>query len=543
MSAGADAAARLPDDGPARPRTVLPFRLRTAPEPAPSMDRRREERAERSAAVLAGRPDAVARQHRLGKLTARERLAVLLDEDSFSEIELHRRSAGAAGPSTDGVVAGTGTVDGRRVAVYAQDFTVIGGSLGRAHAEKIHKVMDLALATGSPIVALNDSGGARIQEGVLALDGCGGIFHRQVRASGVVPQISVVLGPCAGAAAYSPALADVVFMVRGSAQMYLTGPDVVRASTGEEVTHEELGGAEVHGGRSGVATIVHDDEEECLAEVRHLLSLLPRNNVDPPADGPECGATHDRRPRFAEIVPADPRTPYDVRDVVAELLDGGDALELHQGWATNVVCALGRIDGRTVGVVGNQPLVLAGVLDADASHKAARFVRFCDAFGIPLVTLVDVPGFLPGREQELGGIIRHGAKLLYAYSDATVPRVQVVLRKAYGGAYIVMDSRSIGCDVSLAWPTNEIAVMGAEGAVDVLHRRELADAADPALLREKLVRDYREAFLHPWYAAEHGLVDDVIDPADTRRAVARALAGLQDKRSERPRRRHGNIPL
>ena len=531
------------DDRAGGPRRVLRFRLRPALDAASSMTERRADRSAQTAAAVAGRPDAVARQHRLGKLTARERLDVLLDADSFTETVLHRRAAGTAGPSTDGVVAGTGTVDGRRVVVYAQDFTVIGGSLGRAHAEKIHKVMDLALATGSPIVALNDSGGARIQEGVLALDGCGGIFRRQVRASGVVPQINVVLGPCAGAAAYSPALADVVFMVRGSAQMYLTGPDVVRASTGEVVTHDELGGADLHGERSGVATIVHDDERECLAEVRHLLSLLPRNNLDPPPGADQGHTGRDLRPRLAEIVPADPRTPYDMLDVVAELLDDADLLQFHAGWATNVVCALGRIEGRTVGVVGNQPLVLAGVLDADASHKAARFVRFCDAFGIPLVTLVDVPGFLPGREQEAGGIIRHGAKLLYAYSDASVPRVQVVLRKAYGGAYIVMDSRSIGCDVSLAWPTNEIAVMGAEGAVDVLHRRDLAAEPDPAMLREKLVREYRETFLHPWYAAEHGLVDDVIDPADTRWVVARALATLEDKRPERPRRRHGNIPL
>jgi acetyl-CoA carboxylase carboxyltransferase component len=509
--------------------------------PPKTMSMLREHREELRSRVIEGNPDAVGRQHSLGKHTARERIALLLDEGSFTEVQLYRRKPG--GPHTDGVVTGSGTIEGRRVYVYAQDFTQFGGSLGAAHAAKIHKVMDLAVATGSPIVGLNDSGGARIQEGVLALHGYGGIFRRQVEASGVVPQISVVLGPCAGGAAYTPALADFTFMVRDTARMYLTGPDVVEAVTGQRVTHEELGGADVHGSLSGVATVVRDDEESCLADVRHLVSLLPGNYLDLPPRGPVRGAETDVRPGFAEIVPVEANQPYDMRDVLGELVDDGDFFELHEGWARNVICALARIDGNVVGIVGNQPLVLAGVLDGAASRKAARFVRFCDAFGIPLVTLVDVPGFLPGVEQEHSGIIRHGAQLLHAYCEATVPRVQVILRKAYGGAYIVMDSRSVGTDLSLAWPTNEIAVMGAEGAVNVLYRKDLAAAADPARLRGKLVAEYTEEFMHAQYAAERGLIDDVIDPVDTRSAVARGLAMVRDKRTEMPRRKHGNPPV
>ncbi|MEJ2857109.1 MULTISPECIES: acyl-CoA carboxylase subunit beta [unclassified Saccharothrix] len=500
----------------------------------------RDRRDEATSRVALGSRDAVARQHGLGKRTARERLDLLLDEGSFVEVEMFRR--GTTGAHTDGVVAGSGTVDGRRIFVYAQDFTIAGGSLGAAHAEKIHKVMDLALSTGSPIVSINDSGGARIQEGVMALHGYGGIFRRQVEASGIVPQIAVVLGPCAGGAAYSPALADFTFMVRDTAQMYLTGPDVVRAVSGERVTHNQLGGADVHGSLSGVASFVHDDEESCLADVRYLLSLLPANNMEPPPACPHP-AGDDLRPALPELVPVEPNRPYDIRGVIAEVVDDGDFLEVHEDWAGNVVCALARLGGEVVGVVGNQPLVLAGVLDTAASQKAARFVRFCDAFGIPLVTLVDVPGFLPGTDQEYGGAIRHGAKLLYAYCEASVPRVQVILRKAYGGAYIVMDSRSIGCDLSLAWPTNEIAVMGAEAAVNVVHRKELAAAADPDELRAALIAAYSEELVHPYYAAERGLVDDVIDPAQTRAAVLRGLAMLRDKRRRPPARKHGNVPL
>ncbi|GIE91826.1 methylmalonyl-CoA carboxyltransferase [Actinoplanes regularis] len=511
----------------------------TAVAEPPTMARLREQRHELRAGIV-GEAGA-ARQRALGKRTARERLELLLDEDSFLEVDMYRRRPG--GPHTDGVVAGSGTIDGRQVYVYAQDFTISGGSLGEAHASKIHKVMDLALSTGSPIIGLNDSGGARIQEGVMALNGYGGIFRRQVESSGVIPQISVVLGPCAGGAAYSPALADFTFMVRDVAKMYLTGPEVVASVTGEQVSHDELGGADVHGQRSGVATFIHDDEESCLADVRYLVSLLPRNNLQPPPSSGPCGATTDDRPLLADIVPAESNKPYDMRDVIAEVVDDAEFLELHAGWAANVICALARIDGEVVGVVGNQPIAFAGVLDSAASQKAARFVRLCDAFGIPLVTLVDVPGFLPGTDQEHGGAIRHGAKLLYAYCEATVPRVQVTLRKAYGGAYIVMDSRSIGTDLSFAWPTNEIAVMGAEGAVNIIHRKRVAAAADPQALRAELVAEYRDELMHPYYAAERGLVDDVIDPAQTRAVLARALLSLRDKRRTLPQRKHGNVPL
>jgi acetyl-CoA carboxylase carboxyltransferase component len=499
--------------------------------------------------ITAGNADSVARQHALGKLTARERLDILLDDGSFTEIEMYRRHQARGmkmsenAPHTDGVITGSGTVEGRRVFVYAQDFTIFGGSLGAAHAAKIHKVMDLALAAGAPIIGLNDSGGARIQEGVMALDGYGGIFARHVAASGVIPQIAVVLGPCAGGAAYSPALTDFTFMVHGTSQMYLTGPDVVETVTGERVTHEELGGAQVHATRSGSASFVHQDEQSCLEDVRYLVSLLPANNLEPAPVTEPCDAAEDVRPELSTIVPAEPNQPYDMRAVIAELVDDGDFLEVHEQWAGNIICALGRIDGEVVGVVGNQPMVLAGVLDSDAAQKAARFVRFCDAFNIPLVTLVDVPGFLPGTSQEYGGVIRHGAKLLYAYCEATVPRIQVVVRKAYGGAYIVMDSQSVGTDLSLAWPTNEIAVMGAEGAVNVLFRKELAASANPDELRAELVQEYSEQLMHPHYAAERGLVDDVIEPADTRIAVARGLRMLHTKRKLPRQRKHGNVPL
>jgi acetyl-CoA carboxylase carboxyltransferase component len=499
--------------------------------------------------IIAGHREAHGRQHALGKRSARERLDLLLDEGSFTEIEFFRRHR-ATGPKldgnrphTDGVVAGCGAIDGRKVFAYAQDFTIFGGSLGEAHAEKIHKVMDLAIATGAPLVALCDGGGARIQEGAMSLDGYGGIFRRNVAASGVIPQVSVVLGPCAGGAAYSPALADFTFMVRDTAQMYLTGPDVVEVVTGERVSHDDLGGADVHGRRSGVATFVHDDEESCLQDVRYLISMLPNNNLEAAPSLPACGATADLRPRLAEIVPAEPSTPYDMRLVVAELVDDADFLEVHEHWAPNVVCALARIDGEVIGVVGNQPSVLAGALDAAAAQKAARFVRFCDAFSIPLVTLVDVPGFMPGTQQEHAGIIRHGAKLLYAYCEATVPRIQVIVRKAYGGAYIVMDSRGIGADLSLAWPTNEIAVIGSHAAVNIIYRKELAAADDPAQVRSRLAAQYAQQLAHPYYAAERGLVDDVIDPVQTRSAVARGLHMLRNKRKFPPQRKHGNIPL
>jgi acetyl-CoA carboxylase carboxyltransferase component len=522
---------------------------REPPAQPRSMAQLRAERRALSEQIVAGQPEGCERQHKLGKRTARERLDLLLDGGSFVEIEMFRRhqargiKADATRPHTDGVVAGSGTIGGRRVFVYAQDFTIFGGSLGEAHAAKICKTMDLALTTGCPLIGLNDGGGARIQEGASALDGYGGIFRRNVQASGVIPQISVVLGPCAGGAAYSPALCDFTFIVRDTAFMYLTGPDVVAAVTGERVSHAELGGADVHARQSGVATFVHDDEVTCLQDVRYLVSMLPSNNLDPLPPVPAGAEVTQERPRLADIVPQDPAKPYDMRSVIAELVDDGEYLELHELWAPNILCALARIDGEVVGIVGNQPAVLAGVLDAPAAQKAARFVRLCDAFSIPLVTLVDVPGFMPGTDQEYGGIIRHGAKLLYAYCEATVPRVQVIVRKAYGGAYIVMDSRSIGADISMAWPTNEIAVMGADAAVNIIFRKELAAAADPGRLRGELRAQYTDELVHPYFAAERGLVDQVIDPAHTRAAVAAALAMLRGKRRVAPQRKHGNIPL
>ncbi|MFI7118842.1 acyl-CoA carboxylase subunit beta [Amycolatopsis sp. NPDC049868] len=493
-------------------------------------------------------PRATERQHAKGKLTARERIELLLDPGTFTEIEpLRRHRATGFGlearrPYTDGVVTGWGLVGGRTVFVYAHDFRIFGGALGEAHAQKIHKIMDMAITAGAPLVSLNDGAGARIQEGVSALAGYGGIFRRNTRASGVIPQISVMLGPCAGGAAYSPALTDFVFAVRDISQMFITGPDVVRTVTGEDVSHDGLGGADVHGGVSGVAHFVYSDEESCLADVRFLLSILPANNRElPPSE--RTGDPADRRAdALPGLVPQDGNKAYDVRDVLAEIVDDGDFLEVHADWARNLVCALTRLDGQVVGVVASQPAALAGVLDISASEKGARFVQFCDAFNIPLLTLVDVPGFLPGVDQEHQGIIRHGAKLLYAYCNATVPRISVVLRKAYGGAYIVMDSLSIGADLALAWPGNEIAVMGAEAAADVVFRREIAGAEDPRAMRELKIKEYREELVHPYYAAERGLVDDVIDPRDTRRAVIGGFAMLRRKADDLPRRKHGNPP-
>lgn len=499
-------------------------------------------------AVLEGDPKANERQRSLGKLTARERIDLLLDKGSFQEIGGFRRHRsvgfGMEGkrPHTDGVVTGWGLVYGRRVFVYAHDFRVFGGSLGEAHAEKIQKVLDLAYETGTPVVGLNDGAGARIQEGVGALAGYGGIFARNVRASGVVPQISVVLGPCAGGAAYSPALTDFVFMVRDIAQMFVTGPDVVRAVTGEEISQDGLGGADTHSGDSGVAHFAYDDERSCLTDVRFLLSLLPDNNRELPPRLPSVDPADRSCDRIRHIVPTDSSRSYDVREVIGEITDEGGFFEVHEAWAANIVCALARLDGYVVGIVANQPSHLAGVLDIRASEKAARFVRFCDAFNIPLVTLVDVPGFMPGVAQEHGGIIRHGAKLLYAYCDATVPRVQVIMRKSYGGAHIVMDSLSIGSDLSLAWPTNEVAVMGAEGAANVVFRKEIAAADDPEAARARRIREYRDELMHPYHAAERGFVDEVIDPAETRTALISALAALRGKHVDRPDRKHGNQP-
>ena len=494
-------------------------------------------------------PAATERQHARGKLTARERIALLTDEGSFRDIEpLRRHRATGFGleskrPHGDGVVTGWGAVHGRTVFVYAHDFRAFGGSLGEAHAAKIHKVMDLATTAGAPLVSLNDGAGARIQEGVTALAGYGGIFVRNTQNSGGIPQISVMLGPCAGGAAYSPALTDFVFMVRGISQMFITGPDVVRAVSGEEVSHDALGGADVHATASGVAAFIHDDEESCLADVRYLLSLLPSNNRELPPCAPSSDPPDRSTDRLLDIVPAEPGQPYDMHDVIAEIVDEGEFLEVHAGWATNVVCALARLDGYVTGIVANQPEAMAGSLDIHGSEKAARFVQTCDAFNIPLVSLVDVPGFLPGLDQEHGGIIRHGAKLLYAYCNATVPRVQLILRKAYGGAYIVMDSRSVGADLSYAWPTNEIAVMGAEGAAKVIFRREIEGADQPDQVRAQKIKEYRNALVHPYYAAERGLVDDVIDPRHTRAVLAGALEMLRSKHIGLPSRKHGNPPM
>jgi propionyl-CoA carboxylase beta chain len=503
----------------------------------------------RDEALHAGSPAAVQRQHERGKLTARERLEKLLDRGSFVELDmLARHRAHGFGiertrPLTDGVVTGWGTIDGRKVFVFAQDFTVFGGALGEVYAEKIHKVMDLAESVGAPVVGLNDGGGARIQEGVVSLASYGAIFFRNVKASGVVPQISVILGPCAGGAVYSPAMTDFIFMVKGVSNMFITGPDVVKTVTGEEVSHEELGGAMTHASKSGVATFVADDEESCLEQVRYLLSFLPSNNLeDPPYFEPK-DQPERRCESIIELIPDAPNKPYDMKKVIGEIVDDGDFFEVHPFWAMNIVCGYARVDGHAVGIVGNQPQVLAGTLDIDASEKAARFVRTCDAFNIPLVTFVDVPGFLPGTDQEYGGIIRHGAKLLYAYCEATVPRVQIITRKGYGGAYVVMNSKSIGADLAFAWPSAEIAVMGPQGAVNIIFRKELDAASDPDSRRVELIEEYTERFANPYSAAERGYVDDVIDPRDTRRVLVRSLAMLRTKKERLPQRKHGNVPL
>ena len=505
--------------------------------------RRRKEEA-----INAGSERAVERQHEKGKLLARERIDYLLDPGSFHELDmLVRHRAHESGieerPYTDGVITGWGTIDGRKVFIFAQDFTVFGGALGEVFAEKIHKIMDLSLSVGAPLIGLNDGAGARIQEGVVGLDGYGGIFWRNVQASGVVPQISVILGPCAGGAVYSPAMTDFIFMVREKSHMFITGPDVVKTVTGEEVTLEELGGASSHSTKSGVATFVCEDEKQVLDEVKYLLSYLPSNNL---SEVPSF-ETNDERERLCseldDLLPESSNQPYEMREIIQTVVDDGEFLEYHSSWATNIVCGFARLNGRSVGIVGNQPMRFAGVLDIQASEKAARFVRTCDAFNIPLITFVDVPGFLPGVDQEYGGIIRHGAKLLYAYCEATVPRIQLITRKAYGGAYVVMDSKSVGSDLSLAWPTAELAVMGPQGAVEIIYRRELEEDKNPELKRNELVEDYLERFANPYVAAERGFVDDVIEPAETRKRLIDGLEMLASKRTEAPRRKHGNIPL
>jgi propionyl-CoA carboxylase beta chain len=508
-----------------------------------------ELRRRKAQSELGGGEERVRRQHKAGKKTARERLELLLDPGSFIEVDrfvVHQsHDFGMADQRVpgDGVVTGSGRIHGRPVFVFAQDFTVFGGSLSEAYARKICKVMDLAMKTGVPVIGLNDSGGARIQEGVVSLAGYADIFLRNTLASGVVPQISAIMGPCAGGAVYSPAITDFVFMVRNTSYMFVTGPDVIKAVTHEAVSAEELGGAGTHGATSGVAHFAADGEEECLALIRELLTFLPPNNMDDPPRRPTRDAVDRRDEALQTLVPAQPNRPYDMLDVVRAVLDDRYFFEVQAGFARNLVVGFGRLGGRPVGIVANQPAHLAGCLDINASLKGARFVRFCDCFNIPLVTFVDVPGFLPGTAQEYGGIIKHGAKLLYAYCEATVPKLTVITRKAYGGAYDVMSSKHIRGDVNFAWPTAEIAVMGPDGAVNILYRRELDQAPDPAAFREDKTREYREKFANPYVAAERGYVDEVIEPRDTRARLIAMLEILKTKRDQNPPRKHGNIPL
>ena len=496
-----------------------------------------------------GGAERVRAQHARGKLSARERLDLLLDEGSFVELDrfvTHRATAFGLEKQKylgDGVVTGYGTIEGRLVYVFSQDFTVFGGSLSEAHAEKIVKLMDLALKTGAPMIGLNDSGGARIQEGVVSLGGYADIFLRNTLASGVVPQISAILGPCAGGAVYSPAITDFVYMVRGTSYMFVTGPNVVKTVTHEDVDMEGLGGADVHAGTSGVAHFAYDSEPECIASIRQLLSFIPQNNrEDPPRR--ETDDPFDRGDEaLLEIVPDEPAKPYDMREIIRRVVDDGEFYEVHAAYAGNLLVGFAHLGGRSVGIVANQPAVLAGVLDINSSDKGARFVRFCDAFNIPLVVFEDVPGFLPGVAQEHGGIIRHGAKLLYAFCEATVPRVTVITRKAYGGAYDVMNSKHIRGDMNLAWPTAEIAVMGPKGAVEILFRREIEASDDPDAAMKTREQEYREQFAHPYIAAARGYIDDVIDPRETRPRLINALDMLASKRDANPWRKHGNIPL
>ncbi|HVB32894.1 MAG TPA: acyl-CoA carboxylase subunit beta [Patescibacteria group bacterium] len=491
------------------------------------------------------------RQHQAGKLLARERIELLLDEGTFEEMDrfvTHRTTdfgMGEQKPLGDGFITGYGRIDGRLVYVFAQDFTVFGGSLSESNAAKVAKIMDLALRAGAPVIGLNDSGGARIQEGVRSLAGYSDIFLRNTLASGVIPQISAVMGPCAGGAVYSPAITDFVVMTKGTSYMFVTGPEVIKTVTHEEVSKEELGGALTHNSTSGVAHFIARDDAECLALIRELVGFLPSNNLEDPPRHPTADPPGRAEPALNRIVPADPRQPYDIKEVIAAIVDDRHFLEVHEHYARNIVVGLARMDGRTVGIVANQPAVLAGCLDINASVKGARFVRFCDAFNIPLVTFEDVPGFLPGTQQELGGIIRHGAKLLFAFAEATVPKITVITRKAYGGAYCVMSSKHIRTDLNFAWPSAEIAVMGPEGAVNIVYRRELerAPESEREELRRKLVDEFRERFASPYIAAERGYVDAVIEPAQTRPKLISALRSLENKRDTNPRKKHGNIPL
>ncbi len=500
-------------------------------------------------ARLGGGEKRIEAQHKKGKLTARERIDLLLDKGSFEEFDIfvrHRSSDFGLDKQkyfTDGVVTGCGTIDGRKVFVFSQDFTIFGGSLSEAHAEKICKIMDMAMKVGAPVIGLNDSGGARIQEGVVSLGGYADIFLRNTLASGVVPQISVVLGPCAGGAVYSPAITDFVLMVKGTSYMFVTGPNVVKTVTHEEITHEELGGAMVHAAKSGVAHLVGNNEAETLLMTRKLYSFIPQNNMEE-APEVECTDPEDRMDEELNyIIPENPNKPYDIKDVITRIVDHGDFFEIMPDYAMNIVVGFCRLGGKSVGIIANQPAYLAGVLDINSSDKAARFIRFCDSFNIPILTFEDVPGFLPGTDQEFGGIIRHGAKLLYAYCEATVPKVTVITRKAYGGAYDVMNSKHVRGDMNYGWPSTEIAVMGPKGAVEIIFKKEIGEADDPEAATEKKVEEFREKFANPYIAAERGYLDDVIEPKTTRPRLIRAFSMLSTKRDQNPPKKHGNIPL
>jgi acetyl-CoA/propionyl-CoA carboxylase carboxyl transferase subunit len=512
-------------------------------------DRIEELREKRERALLGGGQERIDKQHDKGKMTARERIDYFLDEGTFNEFDkfrTHRTSKFGMEEKKlpgDGVVTGYGEVDGRTVFVFAHDFTVFGGSLGEVMAQKICKVMDKAMEVGAPIVGLNDSAGARIQEGVKSLAGFADIFHRNQQASGVVPQVSSIMGPCAGGAVYSPAITDFIFMVQDTSHMFITGPDVIKTVTGEEVSFEELGGASTHAQKTGVAHKTFESEEEALDNIRRLLSYVPQNNVeDPPRVDPWDDPAR-QTDELTDVVPDQPQKPYDMTEVVDSVVDEGSFFEIHDGWARNIVVGFGRLDGHSVGVVANQPRSNAGTLTVDASMKGSRFIRFCDAFNIPILTFVDVPGYMPGTEQEHRGIIRHGAKLLYAYSEATVPLLTVITRKAYGGAYCVMASKHIGGDVNYAWPTSEIAVMGPQGAVNILYSSELEAADDPDARRQELIDEYREEFANPYTAADRGFVDDVIEPAETRARLVDDLKMLKTKRGDQPDKKHGNLPI
>jgi len=514
-------------------------------------DRMEELRRISAEAEAGGGPERRAREHKAGKLTARERIHLLLDEGTFEELDkfVRHRSTdfgmGEQRPAGDGFVTGFGRIEGRLVYVFAQDFTVFGGSLSEANAQKICKIMDHAMRVGAPVIGLNDSGGARIQEGVASLAGYADIFLRNTLASGVIPQISAIMGPCAGGAVYSPAITDFIFMTRETSYMFVTGPDVIKTVTHEEVTKQELGGAMTHNEKSGVAHFIAPDDADCLAMIRELLGFLPSNNLeDPPRRATEDSPSR-REASLNTLVPEDALKPYDIKDAIHAIVDEGYFFEVHEHFAKNLVVGLARFDGRPVGIVANQPAYLAGVLDINASVKGARFVRFCDAFNIPLITFEDVPGFLPGTQQEFGGIIKHGAKLLFAFAEATVPKITVITRKAYGGAYCVMASKHIRTDANFAWPTAEIAVMGPEGAVNIVYRRELEKAPESAraALRQEKIEEFRERFANPFVAAERGYIDAVIEPAETRAKVINALRALENKRDVNPRKKHGNIPL